>query len=95
VAFFLKESPEERGLLPDGASVARNIGQEQNSEEGSVLDRVFAPREEMWIFGAVAFEIALLRTAGGHTRTPWLSASLADEFRFWKVTQALPAPIGQ
>ena len=34
VAFFLKESPEERGLLPDGASVARNIGQKQNSEEG-------------------------------------------------------------
>jgi MFS family permease len=34
VAFFLKESPEERGLQPDGVSVARNIGQKQNSEEG-------------------------------------------------------------
>jgi MFS family permease len=34
VAFFLKESPEEMGLLPDGASVARNVAQKQNSEAG-------------------------------------------------------------
>ena len=34
VAFFLKEFPEEKGFLPDGASVARNVAQEQHSEEG-------------------------------------------------------------
>jgi MFS family permease len=141
VAFFLKESPEERGLLPDGVSVARNIGQKQNSEEGLswwearrsatfwlmvsalflvgasvhgcvlhlapllsdqglspqqvalaitvlgtalmigrvasgyLLDRVFAPRVAMWIFGAVAFGIALLRTAAG-TRLVFLAVFL-------------------
>ena len=141
VAFVLKESPEERGLLPDGASVARNIGQKQNSEEGLswwearrsatfwlmvsalfligasvhgcvlhlapllsdqglspqqvalaitvlgtalmigrvasgyLLDRVFAPRVAMWIFGAVAFGIALLRTAAG-TRLVFLAVFL-------------------
>ena len=141
VAFFLKESPEERGLLPDGVSVARNVGQKQNSEEGLnwwearrsatfwlmvsalflvgasvhgcvvhlapllsdqgltpqrvalaitvlgtalmigrvasgyLLDRVFAPRVAMWIFGAVAFGIALLRTAAG-TRLVFLAVFL-------------------
>ncbi len=141
VAFFLKESPEERGLLPDGASVARNIGQKQNSEEGLswwearrsatfwlmvsalflvgasvhgcvlhlapllsdqglspqrvalaitvlgtalmigrvasgyLLDRVFAPRVAMWIFGAVAFGITLFRTAAG-TRLVFLAVFL-------------------
>jgi len=34
VALFLKESPEESGLLPDDASVARSGAQKQNSEEG-------------------------------------------------------------
>lgn len=34
VAFFLKESPEEKGLLPDGASVVRNVAQKQNGEDG-------------------------------------------------------------
>jgi MFS family permease len=34
VAFFLKESPEEMGLLPDGAVAARNATQRQGSEEG-------------------------------------------------------------
>ena len=129
VAFFLKESPEEMGLLPDGASVARNVPQRQNIEaglswrearrsatfwlmvsavfligasvhgcvlhlapllsdhglspqrvalaitvlggalmigrvaSGYLLDRFFAPRVAMCIFGAVTFGIALLRTA--------------------------------
>jgi MFS family permease len=141
VAFFLKESPEERGSLPDGASIARNIGPKQNSEEGLswwearrsatfwlmvsalflvgvsvhgcvlhlapllsdqglspqgvalaitvlgtalmigrvasgyLLDRAFAPRVAMWIFGAVAFGIALLRTAAG-TRLVFLAVFL-------------------
>ena len=141
VAIFLKESPEERGLLPDGASVARNIGQKQNSDEGLswwearrsatfwvmvgalflvgasvhgcvlhlapllsdqglspqgialaitvlgtalmigrvasgyLLDHAFAPRVAMWIFGAVAFGIALLRTAAG-TRLVFLAVFL-------------------
>jgi MFS family permease len=141
VAFFLKESPEESGLLPDGASVPRNIEQEQNSEEGLswwearrsatfwlmvsalflvgasvhgcvlhlapllsdrglspqrvalavtvlgtalmigrvasgyLLDRVFAPRVAMWIFGAAAFGIALLQTAAG-TRLVFLAVFL-------------------
>ena len=141
VAFSLKESPEERGLLPDGVSVARNIGQKQNSEEGLswwearrnatfwlmvsalflvgasvhgcvlhlapllsdqgispqrvalaitvlgtalmigrvasgyLLDRAFAPRVAMWIFGAVAFGITLLRTAAG-TRLVFLAVFL-------------------
>jgi MFS family permease len=131
VALFLKESPEERGLLPDGAPVARSGAQKQNSEEGlswrearhsakfwlmvgavflvgvSVhgcvlhlapllsdrglspqrialaitvlgsslmigrvasgyfLDRFFAPRVAMSIFGAVSFGIVLLRAAAG------------------------------
>jgi MFS family permease len=141
VAFFLKESPKESGLLPDGASVPRNIEQEQNSEEGLswwearrsatfwlmvsalflvgasvhgcvlhlapllsdrglspqrvalavtvlgtalmigrvasgyLLDRVFAPRVAMWIFGAAAFGIALLQTAAG-TRLVFLAVFL-------------------
>ena len=141
VAIFLKESPEERGLLPDGASVARNIGQKQNSDEGLswwearrsatfwlmvgalflvgasvhgcvlhlapllsdqglspqgialaitvlgtalmigrvasgyLLDHAFAPRVAMWIFGAAAFGIALLRTAAG-TRLVFLAVFL-------------------
>lgn len=128
VACFLKESPEEIGLLPDGAIAARNATQQQGSEEGLTwrearrnatfwlmigavflvgaclhgcvvhlapmlndqgvspqraalaisilgsalligrvgsgyfLDRFFAPRVAMCIFGAVACGIALLRT---------------------------------
>jgi MFS family permease len=34
VAFFLKESPEEMGLLPDGAIAARQAGERQNTREG-------------------------------------------------------------
>jgi MFS family permease len=34
VAIFLKESPEEIGLLPDGAVAARNAAERQGSEEG-------------------------------------------------------------
>ena len=127
VAIFLKESPEELGLLPDGAIAARNVTQQHGSEEGLtwrdarrdatfwimvgavfligaslhgcvlhlapmlsdqgvsprriglaisilgsalligrvgtgyLLDRFFAPRVAMCIFGAVACGIALLR----------------------------------
>jgi MFS family permease len=141
VAFFLKESPEEMGLLPDGASVARNVAQKQNSEaglswrearrsaafwlmvgavfligtsvhgcvlhlapllsdqglspqrvalaitvlgsalmigrvaSGYLLDRFFAPRVAMCIFGAVGFGIVLLRTAAG-TRLVFLAVFL-------------------
>jgi MFS family permease len=128
VAFFLKESPEEMGLLPDGAITARQAAKKQNSEEGMawrnarrskafwlmvgaivlvgasvhgcvlhlvpllsdqgvsssrvalaisilgsalmigrvgsgyLLDRFFAPRVAMCLFGAAACGIALLRT---------------------------------
>lgn len=128
VAFFLKESPEEMGLLPDGAITARLAAEKQNSEggltwrdarrtatfwlmvgaiflvsasvhgcvlhlapllsdrgvspqraalaisftgsailigrvgSGYLLDRFFAPRVAMCIFGATACGIALLRT---------------------------------
>jgi MFS family permease len=131
VGLFLKESPEEMGLLPDGASLARKVAQKQNSEEGLtwrdarrssifwlmvgavflvgasvhgcvlhlapmlsdqgvsphrvglaitflgsalmigrvvsgyLLDRFFAPRVAMCIFGAAACGIVLLRTATG------------------------------
>jgi MFS family permease len=131
VALFLKESPEERGLLPDGAPVARSGAQKQNSEEGLswrearhsakfwlmvgavflvgvsvhgcvlhlapllsdqgqspkrialaitvlgsslmigrvasgyLLDRFYAPRVAMSIFGAVPLGIVLLRAAAG------------------------------
>lgn len=141
VAFFLKESPEEMGLLPDGAPVARNVAQEQNSKEGIswrearrsatfwlmvsavfligasvhgcvlhlapllsdrglspqrvalaitvlgsalmigrvasgyLLDRFFAPRVAMCIFGAAAIGIVLLRTAAG-TRLVFLAVFL-------------------
>jgi MFS family permease len=34
VAFFLKESPEEMGLLPDGAIAARQAAERQNTREG-------------------------------------------------------------
>ncbi len=34
VAFFLKESPEEMGLLPDGAIAARHAAERQNTREG-------------------------------------------------------------
>ncbi len=34
VALFLKDSPEELGLLPDGAIAARNTTQQQGNEEG-------------------------------------------------------------
>jgi MFS family permease len=34
VAFFLKESPEEMGLLPDGAIAARQAAEKQNIAEG-------------------------------------------------------------
>lgn len=34
VAFFLKESPEEMGLLPDGAIAARQAAGRQNTQEG-------------------------------------------------------------
>jgi MFS family permease len=34
VAFFLKESPDEMGLLPDGAITAQQAVEKQNSEEG-------------------------------------------------------------
>jgi MFS family permease len=34
VACFLKESPEEIGLLPDGAVAARSVPHEEDSEEG-------------------------------------------------------------
>jgi len=34
VAFFLKESPEEMGLLPDGAIAARPAAERQNTREG-------------------------------------------------------------
>lgn len=127
VAFFLKDSPEEMGLLPDGAIASRNATQQRDSEEGLtwrdarrsatfwllvgavfligaslhgcvvhlapllsdqgvspqrvglaisilgsalligrvgsgyLLDRFFAPRVAMCIFGAVACGIALLR----------------------------------
>jgi MFS family permease len=129
VGLFLKESPEEMGLLPDGAPVRRSVAQNQNSEEGLtwreamrtttfwlmvgavflvgasvhgcvlhlasmlsdqgvspqrvalaiavlgsalmvgrvasgyLLDRFFAPRVAMGIFGAAACGIVLLRTA--------------------------------
>ena len=129
VGLFLKESPEEMGLLPDGAPVARDVAQKHNSEEGLtwqqarrtatfwlmvgavflvgasvhgcvlhlapmlsdqgvspqrvalaitvlgsalmigrvvsgyLLDRFFAPRVAMCIFGAAACGIVLLRTA--------------------------------
>jgi MFS family permease len=128
VAFFLKESPEEMRLLPDGAVAARKAAEKQNSEEGMtwrdarhskafllmvgaivlvgasvhgcvlhlvpmlsdlgvssnrvalalsflgialligrvgsgyLLDRFFAPRVAMCLFGAAACGIALLRT---------------------------------
>jgi MFS family permease len=128
---FLKESPEEMGLLPDGASLAQNATQKQNSKEGLtwreartsaafwlmvgavflvgasvhgcvlhlasmlsdrgvsphrvalaitvlgsalmvgragsgyLLDRFFAPRVAMCIFGAAACGIVLLRAAAG------------------------------
>ena len=42
---------------------------------GYLLDRVFAPRVAMWIFGAAAFGIALLRTAAG-TRLVFLAVFL-------------------
>jgi MFS family permease len=127
VALFLKDSPEELGLLPDGAIAARNTTQQQGNEEGLtwpearrgatfwlmvgavflvggslhgcvlhlapmlsdqgispqraalaisilgsalligrvgsgyLLDRFFAPRVAMCIFGAIACGIALLR----------------------------------
>jgi MFS family permease len=141
VAFFLKESPEEMGLLPDGGPDARNVAQEQDSKEGLswrearrsatfwlmvsavfligasvhgcvlhlapllsdrglsprrvalaitvlgsalmigrvasgyLLDRFFAPRVAMCIFGAAAFGIVLLRTAAG-TRLVFLAVFL-------------------
>lgn len=141
VAFFLKESPEEMGLLTDGASLARNVAQKQNSgaglswrearwsaafwlmvgavflvgasvhgcvlhlapllsdqglspqrvalaitvlgsalmigrvASGYLLDRFFAPRVAMCIFGAAAFGIVLLRTAVG-TRLVFLAVFL-------------------
>jgi MFS family permease len=128
VAFFLKESPEEMGLLPDGAVTARKAAEKLNSEEGMtwrdarhskafllmvgaivlvgasvhgcvlhlvpmlgdqgvspnrlalatsflgialligrvgsgyLLDRFFAPRVAMCLFGAAACGVALLRT---------------------------------
>jgi MFS family permease len=128
VAVFLKESPEEIGLLPDGAIVSAHATEKQNSEEGMtwrdarcnrafwlmvgafflvgasvhgcvihlvpmlsdqgvssnrvalatsflgsalligrvcsgyLLDRFFAPRVAMCLFGAAACGIALLRT---------------------------------
>jgi len=131
VGLFLKESPEEMGLLTDGATVAKNAAQKQNSEEGLtwrearrtatfwimvgavflvgasvhgcvlhlapmlsdqgvspqrvalaitvlgsalmigrvlsgyLLDRFFAPRVAMCIFGAAACGIVLLRAAAG------------------------------
>jgi MFS family permease len=131
VALFLKESPEERGLTPDGAPVARSGPQKQNSEQGLswrearhsakfwlmvgavflvgvsvhgcvlhlapllsdegqspkrialaitvlgsslmigrvasgyLLDRFYAPRVAMSIFGAVSLGIVLLRAAAG------------------------------
>jgi MFS family permease len=34
VAFFLKECPEEMGLLPDGAIAARQAAEKQNTREG-------------------------------------------------------------
>ena len=34
VALFLKDSPEELGLLPDGAIATRTVRQQQGSEEG-------------------------------------------------------------
>jgi predicted MFS family arabinose efflux permease len=42
---------------------------------GYLLDRAFAPRVAMWIFGAVAFGIVLLRTAAG-TRLVFLAVFL-------------------
>ena len=131
VAVFLKESPEEIGLLPDGANVADHAIEKHNSEEGMtwrearcnrafwlmvgafflvgagvhgcvihlvpmlsdqgvssnrvalatsflgsalligrvcsgyLLDRFFAPRVAMCLFGAAACGIALLRTGAG------------------------------
>jgi MFS family permease len=128
VAFFLKDSPKEMGLLPDGAITARQAAEKQNSEggltwrdarrtatfwlmvgaiflvgasvhgcvlhlapllsdrgvspqraalaisftgsailigrvgSGYLLDRFFAPRVAMCLFGAAACGIALLRT---------------------------------
>lgn len=141
VAFFLKESPEEMGLLPDGASLARKAAEKQNSEggltwwdarrsatfwllvgavvlvgasvhgcvlhlapmlsdqgvlpqrvsvaflflgsalmigrvvSGYLLDRFFAPRVALCIFGAAACGIVLLRTAAG-TRLVFLAVFL-------------------
>jgi MFS family permease len=131
VGLFLKDSPEEMGLLPDGAPLARNAAQKQNSKEGLtwreargsatfwlmvgavflvgasvhgcvlhlapmlsdrgvsphrvalaitvlgsalmlgrvgsgyLLDRFFAPRVAMCIFGAAACGIVLLRATAG------------------------------
>jgi MFS family permease len=128
VAFFLKESPEEMGLLSDGESTARQFAEKQNRQEGMawrdarrskafwlmvgaiilvgasvhgcvlhlaplltdqgvspnrvalaisllgsalligrvgsgyLLDRFFAPRVAMCLFGAASCGIALLRT---------------------------------
>jgi MFS family permease len=141
VGLFLKESPEEMGLLPDGAPLARNATEKQNSGEGLtwrdarrsatfwlmvgavflvgasvhgcvlhlapmlsdrgvsphrvaqaitflgsalmigrvvsgyLLDRFFAPRVAMCIFGAAACGIVLLQTAPG-SRLVFLAAFL-------------------
>ncbi len=141
VALFLKESPEEMGMLPDGAINSQTAAEKQKSEEGMawrdvrrcptfwllvgailllgasvhgcvlhlvpllsdrgvspqrvalaisvlgsalmisrvlsgyLLDRFFAPRVAMYIFGATACGIALLQTAAG-TRLVFLAAFL-------------------
>jgi MFS family permease len=53
VAFFLKESPEEMGLLPDGAIAARPAADKQNTGEGMVWRDARRTKAFWLMFGAI------------------------------------------
>jgi MFS family permease len=53
VALFLKESPEEMGLLPDGAIAARQAAEKQNTREGMAWSDVRRSKAFWLMVGAI------------------------------------------
>jgi MFS family permease len=53
VGFFLKESPEEMGLLPDGAIAARQAAEKQNTGEGMAWREVRRSKAFWLMVGAI------------------------------------------